>query len=85
MMLTKEIVTGSIEIFQDLNMNVREDTIVLEDGVELSRTFFRYSLIPGDDVSTRPQLVKDITALLWTPEAIQSWKDKHPNDPLPTA
>lgn len=77
-MLTKEIVTGSIEILEEAQMQVREDTVVLEDGVELSRTYHRYVLNPGDDVSNKSQRVQDIAGLLWTPEVVQTWKDKHP-------
>jgi hypothetical protein len=69
-MLTKTIVVGSIEILEDLRMQVREDTVVDEDGVEISRTFLRYVLTPGDDVSSRPQLVQDVANSIW-PEAVQ--------------
>ena len=80
-MLTKEIVVGSIEILEGFRMQVREDTVVNEDGVELSRTFLRYVLDPGDDVSARPQIVKDIANFLWTTDVVSNWKLKHPLTP----
>lgn len=81
MILTKEIVVGVIEILEDLRMQVREDTVVKEDAVELSRTYMRYVLDPGDDVSTKPQRVKDIANFLWTTDVVADWKLKHPVTP----
>jgi len=82
MPLTKEIVVGVIEILEESQIQVREDTVVKEDAVELSRTYMRYVLVPGDDVSTRPQRVQDIANFLWTDAVVQHWKDAHlPNPP----
>jgi len=78
MALTKEIVPGSIEIFEEGQMQVRDDTIVLEDGVEISRTYHRTTLVPGDDVSGQLQRVQDIANLLWTTQVVTDWKLKHP-------
>jgi hypothetical protein len=78
MSLLKEIVVGSIEIVEGLRMQVREDTVIIEDSIELSRTYMRYVLDPGDDVSTRPQLVKDVANFLWTAQVVADWKLKHP-------
>lgn len=64
-MLTKSVVVGSLEILESLQMNVREDTVIEEDGVEISRSFNRYVVAPGDDVSNRPKIVQDVTGLLW--------------------
>ena len=78
MALTKEIVPGSIEIFEEGQMQVRDDTVVLEDGVEISRTYHRTTLVPGDDVSGQLQRVQDIANLLWTAQVVADWKLKHP-------
>jgi len=73
-MLTKSNVTGLISILESAQLQVREDTVISEDGIELSRTYHRYVANPGDDVSMRPQIVKDVATLLWTPEVIAAWK-----------
>jgi len=78
MALTKEIQPGSIEILSEAQMQIREDTVVFEDGVELSRTYHRTTLVPGDDVSGQLQRVQDIANLLWTTEVVADWKLKHP-------
>ena len=54
------------------------DTVVLEDGVEISRTSHRTTLVPGDDVSGQLQRVQDIANLLWTAQVVADWKLKHP-------
>ena len=77
-MLNKTIVHGSIEILQELQIQVREDTVIDEDGVELSRTFHRYVVVPGDDVSTKSSPIPELANLLWTTEVITNWKLKHP-------
>jgi len=76
-MLTKIIEAGSVEILHDMTMQVREDTVVYEDEVELSRTYSRYVTVPGEDVSSRSQLVRDLANLLWTPEVVAAYKEKH--------
>lgn len=75
-MLEKKIVTGLITIMEDKTLQVREDTVVYEDGVEISRTYMRYVTSPGDDISGKPQIIKDVAGLLWTPEVIQVIKDR---------
>lgn len=56
-----------IEIIGDYKcLQVREAVIIEENGVELSRSFHRYSLIPNDDVSSQPQEIKDIANVVWT-------------------
>lgn len=73
-MLEKQIVIGLVTILQDMSMQVREDTVVLEDGVELSRTYFRYVVLPDEDVSGRAQIVKDLAGLLWTADVVEAAK-----------
>ena len=75
-MLIKTVVLGSIEIFENRSMQIREDTVITEDGVELSRTYFRYVLNPGDDVTGKPDPIPDLAALLWTIEVILAYKQK---------
>jgi hypothetical protein len=58
-----------IEIIGDYKcLQVREAVIIEENGVELSRSFHRYSLTPNDDVSSQPQEIKDIANVVWTEE-----------------
>lgn len=54
-----------------LNFNCHK--IFLEDGVEIGRMPERYTIFPGDDVSTREQYVKDAVASLHTQAVIDAW------------
>jgi len=74
--LTKIVETGAVTITADKQMQVREDTVVYEGLIELSRSYFRYIVNPGDDVSNKPQIIQDLATLLWTPEAIEKWNIK---------
>jgi len=76
--LTKEVIIGAITILQDRQMQIREDTIVFEDGVEVAKTYFRYTASPGEDISSRPAFVQELAAFLWTPEVIANFKHKFP-------
>lgn len=81
-MLTKKVILGVISILEEKILEVREDTIIYENGIEISRTFFRYVSNPGDDISNKPQTIQDLANLLWTPEVIEEWKESNKLNPL---
>ena len=76
MALTKEVKYDKIEVVGDYkHVQLRQATVISEDGVELSRTFHRHVLHPHMDVSSEPQEVQDICAAVWTDEVKQAWAD----------
>jgi len=75
-MIEKQIVTGLVTINEDMILQVREDTVIFEDGVEISRVYNRYVAFPGVDVSSRSSIVQRLANLLWTPEVVEAWKIK---------
>jgi len=75
MALTKEIKVDKVEIVGDFHhVQVRTATIVLDDGVELSRSFHRHVIAPGDDYSQEEQFVQDICAAAHTPEIVAEYQ-----------
>jgi hypothetical protein len=62
-----------MEVLQDAQIQVRTATIVAEDGVELSRSFHRHVLEPGDDTTGEDDRVTAVAAAAWTPEVIAHW------------
>jgi hypothetical protein len=69
MALEKTIKIDKIEIVGEYkNIQVREATIIKEDGVELSRTFHRYSLSPDADLTDQPADVVSLSNIFWTDE-----------------
>jgi len=76
MALTKTVEIDKYEIVGIYKqIQCRHATIIKEDGVELSRSFHRHVIAPGDDVSNEPQEVKDLVALLHTPAIISAYKE----------
>ena len=52
----------------------REATSILEDGVEISKTYHRSSLYPGQDLTGVPDRVVAICNTVWTPEVIAAFQ-----------
>ena len=74
MAITKTVKTDKIEIVGDFKIiQVREATVIEEDGVELTRSFHRYVLSPGDDVSSQSSDIQSIANTVWTDEVINAY------------
>ena len=81
MALTKEIINDKYEIVTEWkHIQVREATVVSENGTELSRTFHRKVLTPDMDVSGEPQEVQDMASALWTDAVKEAWAIKQAED-----
>jgi hypothetical protein len=52
---------------------VRQAITIKEDGVDLSKSYHRWALSPGQDVSSQPANVQAICAAAWTPEVIAAY------------
>ena len=74
MALTKETVIDQITVTENGIVLYREATRIMEDGVQLSQTYHRTSLTPGQDIVDQPQKVQDICNVAWTPELIAAYE-----------
>ena len=75
MALNKIIKEDKIEIVGDYKaVQVRTATVIEEDGVELSRSFHRHVVHPGDDLSEQSTEVQAICNTVHTPELIAAWE-----------
>ena len=74
MSLEKEIKIDRVEIVENGIIQVRQATIITEDGNQLSRTFHRWCITPGEDYSTQEQQVQDICGITHTPEVIAAYQ-----------
>lgn len=72
-MLTKETKIDQITVTENGIVLFREATRILEDGVELSKTYHRSSLTPGQDISGVPANVQAICNAAWTPEVVAAF------------
>jgi hypothetical protein len=59
---SKTIVVDKIEVLEMEQIQVRTATVVAEDGTELSRSFHRQVLHPGDDTSGQQDRVEAVAA-----------------------
>ena len=74
MSLTKSTVVDQITVTENGVVLYREATRILEDGVELSKTYHRSSLTPGKDLTGIPANVVAICNAAWTDEVIAAFQ-----------
>jgi archaellum component FlaF (FlaF/FlaG flagellin family) len=76
MSLSKSTVVDQITVTENGIVLFREATRILEDGVELSKTYHRSSLTPGQDISGVPANVQAICNAAWTPEVVAAFQSE---------
>ena len=74
MALTKETVIDKIEVTENGVVQVRQATKIIEDGNELSKSYHRWIIAPGQDYSDQPDNVKAICAVAHTPAVIAAYQ-----------
>lgn len=73
-MITKETVVDQITVTENGIVLFREATRIMEDGVELTKTYHRSSLTPGQDLTGVPENVAAICNVAWTPEVVTAYQ-----------
>lgn len=68
MALEKITETGEIIVGANSVLSVRTDTVIKDEGLEISRSFHRHCLVPTDDVSGEDARVQAVANSLWTDE-----------------
>lgn len=63
-----------IEVVENNSIQVRTATIIEKDGIEISRSYHRHVLCPGDNVSNENSKVQAIANAIWTEEAITAYQ-----------
>ena len=74
MALTEESIVDRIEVMEHGQLQVRTANVVKRDGVEISRTFHRHVVRPGNDLSLEDPRVAEIGAVVHTAEVIAAYK-----------
>jgi hypothetical protein len=75
MPITKRTITDKIEIVgQYRHLQVRQATVIEEDGVELSRSFHRHVVAPTDDYSGETNEVKAVCEAVFTAEVVEAYE-----------
>lgn len=73
-MLEKVQIVDRIEVVENGSVQVRTKTAIMEDGKQISGTFHRHVLAPGDDYSKEDTRVQGVCAALHTAEVIAAYK-----------
>jgi hypothetical protein len=85
MAITKEKVIDQITVTENGIVLYREATRIMEDGQQLSQTYHRTSLTPGQDLAGQPANVAAICNVAWTPEVVAAYKAQVAKNALPQA
>jgi hypothetical protein len=74
MSLIKTTAVDQITVAENGIVLYREAIRVMEDGNELSKTYHRTSLTPGQDLTGHPASVVAICNVAWTAEVIAAYQ-----------
>ena len=74
MSLTKTTAVDQITVTENGAVFYREATRIMEDGKELSKTYHRNSLTPGQNLTGIPANVVAICNAAWTPAVIAAYE-----------
>ena len=73
MALTEKTIVDKIEVLENNSIQVRAANVIEKDGIEISRTFHRHVVNPGDDISEQDLKVQAICNAIWTEEIIATY------------
>jgi hypothetical protein len=73
-MIEKQTSVDQITITENGIILYREATRIIEDGKELTKTYHRSSLTPGQDLTGQPANVVAIANTVWTEEVIAAYQ-----------
>jgi len=75
MAIIKEEIISKIEVVGDYKaVQIATDTIIKEDGVEISRSRHRKVVHPDQDISSEDAEVQAVCNAVWTDEVKASWE-----------
>ncbi len=82
MAIEKTIEQDQIEVVgQYKAIQIRDATVITEDGKELNRSFHRYVLHPDSDISGETDEVKAICNAVWTDDVKTAWTEFQESQP----
>jgi hypothetical protein len=77
MAITKEIEIAKIEVVGEYKaVQVATDTVIKEDGTEISRSRHRNTLHPDMDISSENSEVQAVANAVWTDDVKDAWTEK---------
>ena len=74
MALIEKTLVDKVELVENNSIQVRTATIIERDGTEISRSYHRHVVCPGEDVSNEDPKVQAIANAIWTEEVVSAYK-----------
>ena len=74
MALIEKQIVDLVELVQSNHIQVRTANIIEKDGIEVTRTFHRHVLAPGDSIVNEDPKVQAIANAVWTEEVIAAYQ-----------
>lgn len=74
MALEKVEIVDRIEVLEDGSVQIRTRTAIMEDGKQISGTFHRHVVAPGDDYTGENDRVQAICAATHTADVVAAYK-----------
>jgi len=81
MALKKITEIGEMQVGANSVISIRTDTVIQDDGAEVSRSFHRHVVVPTDDVSGEDARVQSVANSLWTDEVKAQYQASLPAEP----
>jgi hypothetical protein len=86
MAITKTTEIAKIEVVGEYKaVQVRTDTVIKEDGTEISRSPHRHVIHPDQDISGENAEVQAVANAVWTDSVKAAWKTYKDSNPGPGA
>lgn len=63
-----------IEVVENGTVQVRTSTVIKRDGEEISRSFHRHVVVPGQDYSNEDAKVQAVCAAVQTAEVVSAYE-----------
>ena len=82
MALIEKQIIDLIQLIENNSIQVRTATIIEKDGTEISRTFHRHVVSPGDNITNEDPKVQAIANAIWTEEIIAAYQALIANNTL---
>ena len=81
MALSKITEIGEMNVGANSVISVRTDTVIKDEGLEISRSFHRHVIAPTDDISGEDARVQAVANSLWTDEVKAAYQASLPAEP----
>ena len=74
MALIEKTLVDKVELVENNSIQVRTATVIERDGTEISRSYHRHVVSPGQDISNEDAKVQAIANAIWTAEVIAAYQ-----------